>query len=485
MTVEDLAKYQQDGRQAHPALAIGSDVEIAGRVANELQARDGDIISCEGAFWRFEETCWRPIPDHELRVAVHAYDGSAYITANGQPGRVSLNKTRVSSIINEMSAMLAAPGFFDQAAVGINCASGFVRFLDDGTPQLEAHSPEHRCRNVLPGHWSPDIPDSAYHDSLLVKLIRGCFAGYDSAGKKDILEEIAGATALGWSTRLLKPKAVVLWGKKAENGKSQILDMLRGLLPRSAMCSIPPHRLGDERYVPHLAGKLLNANDEVKSAESIASEAFKSAITGEPMSGRDVYKSSVEIRPQALHVFAVNELPMFKGGMDRGVMRRLLVVRFDRTIPGEERVPHIGQRIADEEPHLLLDFAIRGAQRLIRRGCYNEPQSSVEALHKWIAGADPVQAWLGTIKVTGKRNDRVRTRDAYKAFRDWALDEGYKDQQLPASNRFAERVEAHADVDVAHPKRVSTLRGLRLEARDNDDQPEDDQPELGEGLGEG
>ena len=39
---------------------------------------------------------------------------------------------------------------------------------------------------------------------------------------------------------------MVLKGEKAENGKSQILDLARGLLPPSAISTIPAAKLGDE-----------------------------------------------------------------------------------------------------------------------------------------------------------------------------------------------------------------------------------------------
>lgn len=50
-------------------------------------------------------------------------------------------------------------------------------------------------------------------------------------------------------------------------------------------------------------------------------------------------------RPVAQHVYATNTLPTFAGGMDRGVQRRLQVLVFNRVIPEEERIEHIGLRV--------------------------------------------------------------------------------------------------------------------------------------------
>ena len=69
------------------------------------------------------------------------------------------------------------------------------------------------------------------------------------------------------------------------------------------------------------------------------------------MHGRDVYKSRVEFRPVAQHLFATNTLPVFAGGMDRA-FSRLIVVPSNWVVPPEERIEAIGRRVADDEEPL-------------------------------------------------------------------------------------------------------------------------------------
>ena len=429
-------------------LVIGSDVEIAGEVGEDLNRAFGDIVHAEGQFWRYRLTHWQTIPEHELRRAVHAYDGAGYDTPAGEPARVKLSKSRVDSVLNELAALVAKPDFFANTGVGINCTSGFIRFAADGTPSLEPHDPDHRCRHTLPGRWSPETLGAAPPSSLLARLLDGVFRGDDDAEEKvDLLAEIAGAAALGYATRLRQPRAVILKGETAENGKSQILDLARGLLPPSAICSVTAGRMGDERHIIGLVGKLLNASDELSSAAAIASETFKAVVTGEPVQGRDVYKSRVEFRPVAQHLFATNTLPVFAGGMDRGVQRRLLVIQFHRVIPTEERVEAIGRRITDEEADLLLAWAVDGAARLIRRRDFSIPATSKAALSDWLYGADPVLAWLDErveIRPIVGDTPKLRTSYAHEQFQAWALAEGFKRDTLPAVNGFVQRIKANA-----------------------------------------
>jgi len=329
------------------------------------------------------------------------------------------------------------------------------------------HSPEHRQRHVIPGRWEPDSAEEIPDGSLLAQLLCGSFEGDDDAGAKiDLLREIAGAAVLGYGPKLTAPKAAVLLGRTAENGKSQILDLLRGLLPPGAVSSVPPSRFGDDRHVVKLVGKLLNTSDELGTAEAIASDRFKAMITGEPLTGRDVYRPAVDFRPQAQHVFACNQLPGFHGGMDRGVIRRLMPIVFNRTIPEDERMPNIGQRIVAEELDLVLTWAVHGAAHLLERRHFPELASSREALQEWAQGADPVLGWIEdrvnatTLKVVGQRPPRVTSRDAYDDFKSWAVPEGYSPNGLPNINNFVQRVRAAGPSKGVIYKRSGGFRGF-------------------------
>jgi len=444
-------------------LKVGSDVEVASYVKTELMYDYGTVHYCEGEFWRFTGKQWEIIPHESLRCTVHEYDGIAW-GPYWKP--LQLGAGRINSILKELAAMLSKAAFFDARPTGINCQNGFVSF-DEGGPRLLPHTRKHRQRHVIPARWEPGsaaaIPDS----SLLALLLRGSFEGdEDAVAKIDLLAEIAGAAALGYGPRHTAPKATVLLGRTAENGKSQVLDLLRGLLPPGAVSSVPPSRFGDDRHIVKLVGKLLNTSDELGTAEAIASDRFKAIITGEPLTGRDVYRPAIDFRPQAQHVFACNQLPAFHGGMDRGVIRRLMPIVFSRTIPPEERIPNIGQRIVAEELGSVLAWAVQGAARLLERGQFPELTSSREALLEWAQGADPVLGWLEDrvmpvrLGVVGEEPPEVRSRDAYDDFKLWAVNEGYSPYTLPNINNFVQRVRAAGGGKGIAYKHSGSFRGF-------------------------
>jgi len=456
-TLGTIVKLAKDGKHTGPIsvasgatiegyFEIGSDIEIAQKLVTDLkQEFGGDIVFAEGNFYHYDGKRWAAISESDLRRRVHRYDGWSY----GIRGVVRLSKFRVNSVLNETGAMLDQKDFFDQAPVGINAANGFIRFGTDGTPELVPHHPEQRSRHVLQFAWEP--PVVWFDGHLLWSLLDRSFHGdLDVQQRLSLIGELFGAAALGIATELKEPKAIVLHGRSAENGKSQLLDAMRGLLPSDSVKAIPPTDFGDDRKVIHLVGAHLNAVDELGSAEAISSDAFKSLVTGEPRRAREVYRSSVEFRSRALHVFATNSLPSFGGGFDRGVQRRLLVLPFNRSIPKDEKIANLGMRIVAEEGDALLAFAVEGASRLLRQGQFTEPPSCRVALRDWLYGADPVIAWLDSCTEYAQ-GVRTQKKDAYEEFQRWAGEEGFNRHHLPSINNFVQRV-------LAQDGRISSVR---------------------------
>lgn len=449
---------------AVPQLVIGSDVEIASQVLNVLRNEFGEVVHSEGGFCVWAKTHWRRLEDREVIHRIRPFDGATYPTARGQ-GCIRLGKSRIESIVFVLRAEAEQPHFFDSPRQGINCASGLIVFDQPDKPAVIPHHPDHRRRHVLAGRW-PAAGQVALN-ALLCQLLEGVFLGDpDADAKTELLAEIAGVAALGIATQISSPKAIVLYGPSAENGKSQILNLLRGLLPPEAVAEISPRKFDDDRFLIRLAGVLLNAVDEI-GGDAIFSESFKALVTGDHMTGRDVYRSATTFKPSALHVLAGNTLPSFAGGMDAGVRRRLLVIRFNRKIPLDERIADLGARIGREEADALLAWAVGGAARLIQRGSFEEPFSSRQALLEWITLSDVVGGWLRDheqVVVTENPADVVSTKVAYKQFSLWCTQEGIPRMQVPRHADFTQRVGA-AGIKGLICKRLKSgrqLSGMRL-----------------------
>ena len=426
-------------------LTHGSDQDVAGCIAADLQVRFGEVVHAEGAFHAWRGTHWAELMPEQLHPFISKYDGAAYRDTNNRVRKFSLNKTRHTSILYLLRHELEAPGFFEMPALGLACRSGFLAVDAAGHVRCLPHSPEQKTRHMVVANWRPELDGQAPEGSLLNTLLAGCFQGDAEADKKRLLlGELTGAAAFGLGTRLTEPKAVILLGESAGNGKSQMMKAIGGLLPASAVSAITPAELAREQRRAQLAGKLLNAADELGPA-AIRSDTFKAVVTGDTVSGKTVYKVPAEFRPCALHVFSTNMLPPFQEDMDRGVRRRLQILTFDRTIPAAERIAGIGEQIAANERDLLLAFAVVGAQRLIRQGGFTETRSGQEKLASWVLMSDAVAAFFrdaDAVSLTGADQDRVTSKAAYSAFQVWAKREGLLPAQVPTHTQFTMRAKA-------------------------------------------
>ena len=427
-------------RTTSKKLRLGTQIEVAHFIKHEIEREDGyDLVHAEGRFWRYRSTHWGEEKEEAFRVKIHDLDG-AFI---GGKKRLKLSKAFIDGVLCELAAMVGQPHFFDSCPAGVNLRNGFVRLDDNGAVNLQAHSPEQRQRFTLDHEYHPgfhEIPDG-----LFQTLLCGSFGESNTEAHRLVLE-IIGSAITGINTRLQSPKSFVFYGASAANGKSALQALIRALFPPSAIASVPPADLGEPQFLAMLAGCQVNLSDEISGSKAIASDRFKAAITGDPVSAKVVYQRPFTFIPRALHVFAANQLPSFSGGVDNGVERRLVVLPFERTIPEHERIPSLGQKIAEQEGDIVVSLAIDAAAELLKRGCYSIPTKCEMATSQWFKDADPVIEWLED----GGLDRHVKTAGTpltsiYAAFRDDARELGIS--FVPSKRRFTQRLRDFVEAD--------------------------------------
>lgn len=433
--------------QRNRDLDIGSENEVASRVAEDLKQSFGETVFSEGDFYAFNGQFWEKLRDEKILPLIRAYDGRAYKSANGSQQRFSLSKSKQDGVYKLLGERLADCEFFRDPPRGLACRSGFIALSDDGDATLLAHSPDQRQRHLVDARWTGELWTAPEPDSLLGTLLFGCFGTGDEADAHyDMMAEFIGAAAFELSTRLPEPKAIVLLGETAANGKSQCLQVMRGLFPQSATAALPPAEMANEQRRAQLAGVALNAVDELGAA-AVRSDTFKTIITGDRTAGKHVYKQPFEFHLVALHVFATNALPQFSDGMDRGVRRRLAILPFERTIPPDERIPDLGTLIVTEELDAVLAMAVHGASRVRKNRGFTISEAGKQRLSEWAVLSDPVEAFLqdgDAVRITGREGDLIPTKRMYLKFKQWAKGEGIPEVKLPTHTQFTARAKAMA-----------------------------------------
>ena len=414
-------------------LRLGSQVEVANMLCDEIKTEtEADLVFSEGLFWAHNSTHWEKLPESALRKRVHMLDGAAY----GNKKILRVSKGFIDGILKEMTAIADKPGFFEARSEGVNLLNGFVRIETSGTVCLEPHSPNHRQRFLISQKWIPnlsEVPRGNFH-----KLLSGSFGDEDNASHQLMLE-VLGAAICGINVKLGNPKAFVLHGPSAGNGKSTFQSLIRGLLPASVVACIAPADLGEPQFLATLAGCQVNLTDEISSSKAIATDRFKATVTGDPVQAKAIYREPFSFTPTALHIFSANHLPSFSGGVDNGIIRRIVVIPFNRSIPEGERISDLAERIIEHEGDLVVSLVVQAAANVVSRGHYSLTAESKMATEQWFKDVDPVTEWFEDgglerhVKTAG-----ILVRELYTRFRDDSSNLGIT--HIPGQNRFKQRL---------------------------------------------
>ena len=457
----------QNGWQGGGIFEIESNTHtsIAKYLKKQFELEGPIPVYDEGELWKYNGLCWKIIPDSELRQLVHELDQKK--TKSGK--LIQVSKQFIDGCLYELMSMCSEPRFYEDQPMGVNCKNGFLQMSYDKKPKLLDHDPNHKQRFVFDAKWNDE--DFVF-PSYLKKLLNGCFLGLDEIVKGQlirVIQQILGVSITGIATKLSTPICFVLYGPSASNGKSQILELIRSLLPKNACSSIPPADLGKEQYLIELVGKMANLSDELSGANAIRSDKLKAVITGDTESDKKVYKPVCSFKPNAIHIFATNVLPNFKGGVDEGINRRVKVIPFDRSIPVNERVPRIAEKILFNEKDQLFKFAIEGAMDVIKNEGFIIPDTVEQSTVQWFEDSDSILFWFNENYLHDllekSKNKKVGITEAYSKFRVHMEDLG-DGQYVPTRNRFAQRirqlVKDDVELEMGRDKHSNFIRNKQL-----------------------
>ena len=381
------AEAKRQGWEGGPYRLSSTTHTAIARYILEVSKADGPgYIFDEGQLYQYRGSHWEALGYNEQRRIVHELDGLPVGNKT-----ISANKPFISGVLSELAAMAEQKGFFEYAPKGVNAKNGFVEINQVGEISFRSHDPKLAQRATLDICWSDG--DVTEPTGLLKNYLDTTF-GAVCEGKQRLALQIVGVAAMGASTSLSDPKAFVLHGPSASNGKSQFLELVRGMVPSAVVGNVPPADFSKEQAVAELVGKLVNVCDELDAGKSLGSDRFKALVTGDPVSAKIVYQRVFSFVPKAMHIFATNQLPNFSGGVDPGVKRRLVSINFENSIPKQKRIPHIAKEVLKDHGEELLALAITAAADVFANGGYSIPKSVMKDTETWFLEADLVLWWI-------------------------------------------------------------------------------------------
>lgn len=314
-------------------------------------------------------------------------------------------------VVRQLATRLTDDEFFADARPGVNLANGFVGWDETNGLILLPHDPAHKARMKLEARYDPD----ASYDWLTEMLARTL---HDQS-KLDTLQEIAGAAIFNVLPKDDEARRLHVFVGPMSSGKSTLINMLEGLMPSSAVASVPPSEWSKEYHRARLEGVSLNIVTELGGDMRIAGEHVKKIGSCEPVLARHPYGRPFMFRPTAWHLFATNELPRIvdKTG---AFERRLLCLTFDRSLSRDEVDGSFADRLR-ENASAVINWAAVGAARLHENGRFTLPTGHALAAARMQYGDDDLGAILAHTRAELSHGDKVTVHDIRRALCDLAV----------------------------------------------------------------
>lgn len=376
-----------------------------------------------GAWWAYDgrRGIWIIVSTDKVNKAILWLKNVACYTSKDGPKKITLSSGKLKSIYDMMKIIAQDDAFFEEAKPGVSFRNDITLLFEvgeEGKPKRMIHSPMHRIRSYF-GFNLESQSECPNWKAFLVSVFQG---DEDQEAKVKVLQEFIGAAMRGHATHY--EKALLLLGT-GRNGKSIFCEVVSQLF-ENGLCAIDPQNLSDERKRVALDGARLNLVSDMSVRGFKDSGGWKQVVSGDPVSARRLYAEDFVFRPQAAHIYSCNDLPR-SPDLTPGFYRRWLPISFNRTFTAEDSAPRkqLLDSLISELPGIAI-WALKGSQKVMKRGGYLEPSSSGIILTEWSADNNMVQQF--TLTATTKCPDDKLWTEAvvvYEAYKEWAKYNGH------------------------------------------------------------
>ena len=282
----------------------------------------------------------------------------------------------------------------------------------------------------------PVVYDPSAYCADLDKMLNRVFLGDREV--IDLFEEMLGACLLKHNRY---QKAFLFYGN-GSNGKSTILDLIKTFLGSRNYSAIALEKVTDRFNTAELENKLANIGDDVDNVTLKDTGTLKKLFSGNSIMVERKGERPYTIEPYATHIYSCNTIPRSFDKSD-GFYRRWLLIPFNArfSVDDEDYDPMIVDKITEPSAlSYLLNIGIRGAQRLIKRGFFTDPQSVKDALEAYKADNSTVLSWIDD-KELNEDYFLNKPRDLlYSEFSDWCKVSGIKSGNITGKKTFFKEV---------------------------------------------
>ncbi len=342
--------------------------------ANHLTST-GRIASDGLLLYSWTDTHWSPLDDVEA-------EREAYLWLVRQDEAWATPDNARKAVRAACLYAPKLPSLTDQ--VVIPTLTGYVH-LEAGALVLRPADPALGLTHCLECHYVPVGARATRFEQFLERVL-------PDPGIRLRVQEYIGYTLMADA----RYQRAQLWLGEGANGKGVLANIVQALHGRTAAVAL------DQLAGFHLSalvGASLVYVDEVPR-KPVDEQRLKSMIAGEKIAVDRKHKDPVSIRLRGKWLVLGNHLPAVSDHSP-GFWRRWDLVPFAVTIPERQRDPLLAESIIRSELSGVLNWALKGLQRLQNRGSFDPdvPAAMRAMLHEAKADTNSVVAWVDDVAV--------------------------------------------------------------------------------------
>ncbi|WP_341645945.1 DNA primase family protein [Thauera sp. SDU_THAU2] len=292
----------------------------------------------------------------------------------------------------------------------IPCDGTYVIVSDAGEISAVEPAKEYYCTYSLACPYVPDAPTPLFNAFLEQVL--------PDEQLRQRVQEFVGYTLLPDH----RFQRAAMWLGAGANGKGVLSNIVQALHSDVAAIQL------DNKSRFGLSG-LYNASlivaDELPPGK-LDEGRLKSITAGEPVFIDIKGQEPITTRVRGKLLVLGNNFPSVDDASD-GFWRRWEVIPFKTTIPLEQRDPKLAEKIIEQELAGVLNWALAGLQRLLKRNGFDpaRPAAMEEVLKSAKLVADDVTGWLSDRVQTVTGPLATKKADIYSDYHRWCTDNDF------------------------------------------------------------
>lgn len=399
MANDELFKTVLKQRDKNDKSTIEQKDNLYNKLAEDIIGKY-DIVCYYSNFYKFNGTYYKPILNVELESIIH-FEVSKNIMSSGRKEILEFIKLKTQTPVTE----------FDKDWHKIACKNGILNLV---TGEVETPNKSNINTIYIPFAYNSDVEYSPRIDQFMKEICQG------DVIKMQFLYQIAGYCLL---KKNLFEKFFIFKGEGG-TGKSTFTNILHRMVGGDANCShVGLAEFDKDYYLSTLVGKLLNVDDDVVDGKLLENTGrFKSIISGNIISVRQIYREVMDFVPYVTCIFSCNKLPRI---MDKttGLYRRMVLIELNAKI--EKPDPLFMNKVTDLDMEYFFFKAVEGIMKALEEGKFTISQSEQALLDVFKRRQSPLHQWLyeGDIRLKDLVNKPCIT--FYKQFVEWCSINGY------------------------------------------------------------